>query len=399
MTAVFPSGEDHSPLGPPSIRNRSAQLRRFSNRGNINYWTGPAGRRFDQAWADYCGTRYGLGLANGTVALELAVKALGIGPGDDVVVTPRSFIASVACVTRAGARPIFADVDRDSQNITPASISAVLTPATKAILPVHLGGWPCDMPGIMELAQRNGVAVIEDGAQAHGAVIDGRRIGSFGTIGAFSFCQDKIVTTGGEGGAIVTDESAIWESLWAERDHGRSFRASDEGRGPAGNRWVHESFGGNARLTEFQSTLGLLQIDRLPEWLRLRRRNARVLEDAWRDLDGLRIPVPPGGIEHAAFRFYAFVEPGALAPGWNRGRIMAAVRAEGVPVSTGTYSEIYREDAYVNQFGEHERLPVAQELGQTGLAFLVHPTLETSDMEEVAEAVTKVVLHATNSPA
>jgi hypothetical protein len=252
------------------------------------------------------------------------------------------------------------------------------------------------MDGILALAARHGFDVIEDCAQAHGATINGRVVGSFGRASAFSFCQDKIVTTGGEGGAVVTNDERVRDAVWAGRDHGKSFRAFDGHDGAPGFRWVHESIGTNARLTEFQAAIGLMQVDRLPSWLEIRRRNAAILDDALADVPGLRIVIPSEGIDHAYYRYYAFVRTKALASGWDRSRIIASVSAEGVPVSTGSYSEIYREKVFADMRVQQDRLPVARRLGETSLAFLVHPTLGVRELADTADAVKKVMAHASS---
>jgi dTDP-4-amino-4,6-dideoxygalactose transaminase len=175
-----------------------------SNR--VNYWTGNECREFEKEFAAWCGTEYAIALANGTLALDLALRGLNIGPGDEVIVTPRTFIASVSCVVNAGATPVFADVDLESGNLCADTIQTALTPRTKAVICVHLAGWPCDMDPIMALAAQHGFKVIEDCAQAHGARYKGRSVGSIGHIGAWSFCQDKIMTTGGEGGMVTVND-------------------------------------------------------------------------------------------------------------------------------------------------------------------------------------------------
>jgi dTDP-4-amino-4,6-dideoxygalactose transaminase len=239
--------------------------------GKVNYWTGNEGRAFESELAAVAGRRYAIALANGTVALELALRVLGIKPGDEVITSPRTFIASASCIVAVGARPIFADIDRDSQNLTAESIHAVLTPATKAIIPVHLAGWPCEMDGIMALAREFGLSVVEDCAQALGATYKGRPVGSLGDVGAFSFCQDKILTTAGEGGALAVDAESAFEQAWAYKDHGKSFDAVYRRTHGAGFRWLHESFGTNWRLSEVQSAVGRRQLTKLAEWVDIRR--------------------------------------------------------------------------------------------------------------------------------
>jgi len=211
--------------------------------GQVNYWTGDEGRAFEREFAAWCGSPYAVALANGTVAIDLALKLLHIGPGDEVIVTPRTFLASATCIVNAGARPVFADVDRDSQNITAETIAPTLSKRTRAIECVHLAGWPCEMDGILALAKDRGLAVIEDCAQAVGAKYRGRSVGTFGEAAAWSFCQDKIMTTGGEGGMLSTSERALWSAAWSYKDHGKSWEAVYEREHPIGFKWLHEVFG------------------------------------------------------------------------------------------------------------------------------------------------------------
>lgn len=364
-----------------------------SNR--VNYWTGEETRAFEREYADWCGTARAVALMNGTVALELALRALGIGPGDEVIVTPRTFIASASCVVMVGATPVFADVDRDSGDVTAETIARVVTPRTKAVICVHLGGWPCDMPAIMELADAHGFFVIEDCAQAHGARIDGRSVGSFGHVSAWSFCQDKIMTTGGEGGMVTTDDDALWRSMWEFKDHGKSWEAVYERQHPPGFRWVHEGFGSNYRMVEAQAVIGRIQLARMPDWHRRRLHNAETIWAAARELPGLRAPEVPARLEHAAYKAYVYVEAAALRTGWDRDRIMAELNAADVPCYSGSCSEIYLEKAFDGTpWRPAERLPVAQELGATSLMFLVHPTLSTRALEATVEALRSVMARA-----
>lgn len=367
--------------------------------GKVNYWTGEAGRTFERAFAQACGCRHGVALANGTLALELALQVLGIGPGDEVVVTPRSFVASASCVLLRGARPVFADVDPVSQNITAETIRAVLSPRTRAIIAVHLAGWPCDLDPILELAAEHDLKVIEDCAQAHGATYRGRPVGSFGDVAAFSFCQDKIMTTGGEGGMLTTNDASLWQRAWSYKDHGKSYDAVYRRRHPPGFRWLHESLGSNWRMTEMQAAIGLVQLTRLPAWLAARRANAKILTEAFRRLPALRLTEPPAGIGHAYYKYYVFVRPELLRPGWSRDRIMSAIAAAGVPCFSGSCSEIYRERLFDGAGCRPvEPLPVARALGETSLMFLVHPTLEEKDMHQ-AVAVVEAVLARASRPA
>lgn len=367
-------------------------MRRVLLSNQVNYWTGIECREFEKEFAAWCGTRHAVALANGTVALDVALKALAIGPGDEVVVTPRTFIASASCVVNAGATPVFAEVDADSGNITAETIAQVLTPRTKAVICVHLAGWPCEMDPIMALAERHGFKVIEDCAQAHGARYKGCGVGSIGHVGAWSFCQDKIITTGGEGGMVTTDDENLWRAMWAYKDHGKSHAAVHEREHPPGFRWVHESFGTNWRMLEMQAVLGRVQLGRLDGWSALRERNAQAIWDACREFAALRVPRVPADVRHAHYKCYVYVDPAGLQEGWDRDRIVDEINRLGVPCYHGQCSEVYLEKAFADAGLQPPRpLPVARLLGETSIMLLVHPTLREQDIETTRSAIRAVM--------
>lgn len=358
----------------------------------VNYWTGDECRRFEQEFAEWTGARHAVAVVNGTVALEAALHALGVGAGDEVVVTPRSFVASAACVVAVGATPIFADVDPDSQNLTADTIACVLSPRTRAVICVHLAGMPCDMDPILALARDNGLFVIEDCAQAHGATYRGRAVGTLGDIGTWSFCQDKIMTTGGEGGMLTTNDADLWSRIWSYKDHGKSYEALYGREHPPGFRWLHESIGTNGRMTEMQAAIGRIQLKRMGAWTAARRRNAQRIWDMANRLPGLRAARLPEWAGHAAYKAYVFVEPQQLASDWDRDRIMTTIESSGVPCYSGSCSEVYLEKAFRDLgLGPRERLPVARRLGETSLMFLVHPTLEDSHIDATCRAMEEVM--------
>lgn len=358
----------------------------------VNYWTGTECREFENEFAAWCGARHAVALANGTLALDVALKVLGIGPGDEVVVTPRTFIASISCVVNAGAIPVFADVEPESGNISARTIERVLTARTRAIVCVHLAGWPCDMDPIMALAERRGLKVIEDCAQAHGARYRGRSVGTIGHVGAWSFCQDKIMSTGGEGGMVTTDDKALWSAMWSYKDHGKSWDAVHAQDLPTGFRWLHESFGTNWRMIEMQAAIGRIQLRRMADWHALRLAHAQRLWDVARVLPGLRVPSVPKHIVHAAYKCYVYVAPEQLQDGWDRNRILAEINARGVPCYAGSCSEVYLEKAFDGTgWRPTEQLPVAQELGETSLMFLVHPTLTEAEIGKTCDVMAEVM--------
>lgn len=360
--------------------------------GKVNAWTGPDVRAFEDEYCAYTGANHAIAIANGTLTLDAALHGLNLQPGDQVIVTPRSFIASASSVMLYGAVPIFADVDPDTQNITPETIAPLITNRTKGIIPVHLAGWPCDMRGIMDLAQAHDLWVIEDCAQAHGAMIGEMHVGTIGTIGSFSFCQDKIITTGGEGGLLVTNDHDLWSRIWSYKDHGKGYDTVFNTPAPPGFRWLHDSGPGtNLRLNGMAAALGRIQLQRLNDWRAHRTANAHLLHDAMSTCPAFRVPMPSTDITHAYYRFYAFVRSEALATGWDRDRIIAEITAAGFPAFSGSCSEIYLEQTFQkHSIGPEKPLPVARELGETSLAFLVDPARSQEEVSRMCEVIVEV---------
>lgn len=363
----------------------------------VNYWTGNECRKFETEFADWSDSKYAVALANGTLALDIAFKALNIGKGDEVIVTSRSYIASVTSIINTDATPVFVDVDKSSQNITPKNISLALTKRTKAILCVHLAGWPCEMDEIMSFARTNNLFVIEDCAQAHGAKYKGVSVGSIGDVGCWSFCQDKIMTTGGEGGMVTTNDESLWLKMWEYKDHGKSYETVYKKDHPEGFRWLHESFGTNWRMTEMQGAIGRIQLTRMKEWTQIRNKNANILTESFsrfaNEKNLIRIPKleREQGSIHAYYKYYAFVNEESLKNGWDRDRIISEITSLGVPCIHGSCSEIYLEKAFDStDYRPQKRLPVAKELGKTSIVFLVHPTLTEKEMYKIAEIAVSV---------
>ncbi len=391
----------NKPFSPwPSFTQEEADAAQrvlLSNR--VNYWTGSECREFEAEFAGFADTRYAVALANGTVALDVALLALGVGAGDEVVVTPRTFLASASSIVSVGATPVFADVDRDSQNITAETVAQVLSPRTRAIICVHLAGWPCDMDPIMKLARKHDLFVIEDCAQAHGARYKGRSVGSIGHVGAWSFCQDKIMTTGGDGGMVTTNNRELWLRMWSYKDHGKSWEAVYERKHLPGFRWVHDSFGTNWRMTEMQAAIGRIQLTRIDEWSSKRLANANAIWKSAKQLNGLRVPdlhcndyhnkcKQTNCCNHAAYKCYVFVESTEA----DRDEIMASINGQGVPCFSGSCSEVYLERAFDNtSLRPKERLPNAKLLGETSLMFLCHPTLTEDEIKKTCDVMTSVV--------
>ena len=397
---------NHPAFAPwPSFSEEEAEaIKNVLLSNKVNYWTGDECRKFEKEFANWSGVDYSIALANGTLALEVALRALDIGPGDEVVVTPRTFIASISCVVNAGATPIFADVDPESGNITAETISKVLTPKTKGIICVHLAGWPCDMDPIIDLASLHNIKVIEDCAQAHGAIYKGRSVGSIGHIGAWSFCQDKIMTTGGEGGMVTTNDETLWRKMWAYKDHGKSYEAIYEKEHPPGFRWVHESFGSNFRMIEIQAAIGRIQLKRMSEWTAKRNEITLGILKAFEPFNAVRIThfkcnrdcikdcSSLSQCKHAQYKCYVYIDNANLKEGWSRDRIIQEIEMRGVPCFQGGCSEVYLEKAFEGtSFIPKNRLPIARMLGDASLMFLVHPTLTQENIKKTKEMITDVL--------
>lgn len=358
----------------------------------VNYWTGQECREFEKEFAQFVGTSHAVAVANGTVALDLALKALDIGAGDDVIVTSRTFLASASSIVTAGANPIFADVELDSQNISRRTIEAVITPNTKAIICVHLAGWMCDMDPIMQLAAEKGLYVIEDCAQAHGAMYKGRSAGSIGHIGAWSFCQDKIMTTGGEGGIVTTNDENLWKKMWSYKDHGKNFDTVYNKQHPPGFRWLHDHFGTNWRMMEMQAVIGHLQLKQMPTWTAQRHANMARILAAFEHSPYFTVSQPSSDYVHAAYKCYVQVNVDSLPEGWSRDRIMAEISAQNVPCFSGSCSEVYLEKAFDDTpWRPAQRLAHAKQLGETSLMFLVHPTLSEESIVKTVHAIENVM--------
>jgi dTDP-4-amino-4,6-dideoxygalactose transaminase len=385
----------HVPPWPNFSEKEGELVKEVLLSNKVNYWTGAEAREFEKEYAGYFGSRYSIALANGTVAIDLALIALGIGQGDDVIVTPRSFVASASTVVNCGAKPVFADIDADSQNITAETVARAITPNTKAIICVHLAGWPCEMDAIMQLAEERNLVVIEDCAQAHGATYRGQSVGTIGEVGAWSFCQDKIMTTGGEGGMITLDDEKLYQLMWSFKDHGKSFTKVNTPNPSTGFRYIHDTVGTNWRLTEMQAALGRYQLTQLDDWVGQRRRNVATFNHSLAEVDGIRLTIPPKHINHACYKYYFFTDPGALKSGWDRDRVVAEIVERGVKCFTGACPEIYREEAFTGLYGEHPVLPVAASLGTTSVMFNVHPGITPEHCENAADVIREVFALAT----
>ena len=383
----------------PSFSEEEAEaVKQVVLSNKVNYWTGLECRKFEDEFAEVIDVQYAIAVANGTLALELALKAISIGDGDEVIVPARTFVASASAVIACGATPVFCDIELDSQNVSADEIKKVITPKTKAVIVVHLAGMPADMEPIMALSQQHDLYVVEDCAQAHGAKYKGRSVGSIGHIGAWSFCQDKIMTTGGEGGMVTTNNKELWLKMWSYKDHGKNYYGVYEKKHPPGFRWVHESTGSNFRMTEMQAAIGRIQLQKLNEWTDIRRQNSLLIDNVAKNFKLVRRIQSSNDFESACYKYYLFINEEYLAKSWSRDLIIQAINELGVPCYAGSCSEIYLEKVFHDlNLQPKQRLSNAKLLGETSLMFLVHPTLTQAEINKTCDVIETILSQASNN--
>jgi dTDP-4-amino-4,6-dideoxygalactose transaminase len=362
--------------------------------GKTNAWVGEHVAKFEKEFADYIDMPFALAVCNGTLALELALYSLGIKSGDEVIVPSKSYVATASAVVMRGATPVFADVDINSHNISVDSIRELVTPKTKAIIIVHLGGNPCEIDEIIGFAQKNNLLVIEDCAQAHGAEYKNKKVGSFGDAAAFSFCQDKIMSTGGEGGMLLLNNETVWNKAWSFRDHGKSYEIMSDIKSDQSFPWPHTTIGTNWRLTEMQAAIGRVQLSKLSKWLKKRRKNALYLLKKLSDLDCLILPEFPDYIEHSFYRVYVNLNLEKLKNSWDKDRVIHEINKAGVACFQGSCNEMYKEKAFFSGNNRFKSLPNAEVLDKSSICFLSHHTLEQKHMKIMAESISSVLKQA-----
>tara|TARA_Y100000739_G_scaffold227161_1_gene236094 strand:- start:10061 stop:11230 length:1170 start_codon:yes stop_codon:yes gene_type:complete len=363
--------------------------------GNVNYWTGDEGKFFEKEFSNFCLTNYAITLANGSLALSAAYLALGVTNKAELITTPRTFIATSSSAYLLKAKPVFADVDINSGCITAEFIEPLISKHTKAICVVHIGGWPCDMESICDLAKKYGIYVIEDCSQAHGAQINGKSVGSFGDVSIWSFCQDKIISTGGEGGMLTTNSKDIYEKVWSFRDHGKTKNLMQVKNKSNEFRFIHENFGSNFRLTEIQSAIGRIQLRNISKINKIRTKNAEILLETLSQIECVRIPLPEKKFKHGWYKFYCYLNIDNLKEGWNREKIIKEINKAGYPAFSGGCSEIYLENCFLkNNISPNKRLKNAKLLGETSLMFVVHNTITIPKMKEYAEFIGRILIFA-----
>lgn len=338
---------------------------------------------FEQRFAEFQGARYGVCVPNGTLALQMALHALGIGPGDEVITSPYTFIATASAALALGARPVFVDIEPDSMNIDPTHIEAAITSRTRAIIPVHIGGRPTNMDGVCEVATRHDLPVLEDACQAWGAEWRGQRVGAIGALGTFSFQSSKNITSG-EGGIVVTNDAKLAELCWSIHNVGRIRD---------GAWYQHEILGWNLRMPEWEGAILLAQLERLPEHMALRDDNAAYLSAALAQVPGLDpLPNDPRVTRNAWHLFMLRYDPGEFG-GHSRDEFIRALQAEGVTPCSAGYVPLYRAPAIRKALGNAAlpHLPVVEDVSQ-GIVWLFQTVLlgDHHDMDTIIDAALKI---------
>lgn len=361
------------------------KVRQVLRSGKVNYWTGKECINFEKEFSNYIGNKYSVSLSNGSVALELALRALNLKKEDEIIVSPRSFIISASCVLNLGLKPIFADVDHNG-NLCIEEIKKVYSKKVKAIIAVHLNGLSCDLDPILKFTKKNKIFLIEDCSQAHGAIYKGKKVGSFGDISTWSFCQDKIISTGGEGGMISTNNKKLWLQIWSMKDHGKDYKKVFYKKHKTGFRWLHNNLGSNYRMTEIQAVIGRQQLKNLDKQIKKRNLIAKSylngLDDYVQKYEILKkpdfkcksCPIKKNNKQcslcrHAFYKINLFLNKKSI-----QNKLIEKFSKKNIKCGVGSCPEIYKEKIFKkSKIYPKRKLINAKELGKRSLVFLINP--------------------------
>ncbi len=361
----------------PIVSNQEIKLVNNVLKSNkLNYWTGENCKKFEEEFSKLIKTKYSISLANGSVGLDIAIKSLNLKKNSEVIVTPRSYISSVTSVINQGLTPVFADIDLNSQNIEYETIIKKITKNTKAILVVHLGGMPANMTKIISFAKKNKIKIIEDCSQAHGAKINNKYVGTFGDISIWSFCNDKILNTLGEGGIIATKSFMIYKKLWALKDCGKNFSKFKKFKKKNKFKWVHDFEGTNLRMTEVQAAIGRYQLKKLTTWVNMRNYISKKIISICKNFKSIRTQIVPSKFLNSYYRCYIFLDYKHIKKGWTREKILQYLNTNGIYCDVGSCPEIYKEKFLSKQ--KHinlKSLKNANLIGKSSIAFKVFPNI------------------------
>ena len=379
----------------PSYSKKEAKLvSEIIASNKVNYLFGNKGKEFEEKFSHFTGSKYSLAVANGTLALDLCLRSIELKRNDEVIVTSRSFVASASCISALGAIPVFADVDVNSQNISISDIKKLTSKKTKAIICVHFAGFPCEMQKILKFAKGKNIFVIEDCAQAHGGFINGKSVGTFGHISAWSFCNDKILSTGGEGGMITTNSKKLFKFVESFNNHGKNFSkfGALQNKKISNFPFIHDSIGLNYRLTEMQSAIGIYQLEKLSNWQKLRNRNAEIYINALKKLDLIITPEVPKNVQHAWYKLYLIINTPFLKKGSSRTKIIEEINKNGIFCSFGSCGSIYREKAFKNLNYKKSNCKNAYFLERNSILLEINPNIPKKIIEKRAKIIKSILI-------
>ena len=369
-----------------------------------NYWTGSECKKFEKEFSNYLGNKYSITLSNGSVALDLALKSLELKKTDEVIVSPRSFVISASSVLNLGLKPVFADID-DNGNLCIENIKKVYNQNVKAIIVVHLNGLSCDLDPILKFVKKNKIFLIEDCSQAHGAVYKGKKVGSFGNLSTWSFCQDKIISTGGEGGMISTNSQKLWLKIWSLKDHGKNYKSVFFKKHEIGFKWLHDELGSNYRMTEMQAAIGREQLKILEKQIKKRNSIASLyineLKNYYNKYHILKKPdfkcqtCPDkhnlkkcNKCVHAFYRLNLYTNKNMI----KQIKLIEELNKNKINCSVGSCPEIYREKIFKKlKFYPKKRLSNAKLLGETSVMFPIDPGKSASKVKTEISCMKKIL--------
>ncbi len=381
----------------PHYSNRIANLvKKTILSGKVNYWTGNLCEKFENKFSKFIDVKYCCSISNASVGLEIALNALDIKKNDEVIVPSRTYITSASAILRVNAKPIFADIEKNSLNIDINSIKKNINRNTKAIICVHLAGYPCDMENILKIAKKNNLKVIEDCSQAHGAMIKNRSVGSFGDISVWSFCNDKIISTGGEGGMIACNNKTIYKKIWSIKDCGRSYDKIRKKTTKVGYRWLYDSIGTNFRMTEMQAAIGILQLKELKSYLKKRNRNANILRNALKKINFIDFQNVDKKLYHAYYRFTILVNKTKIKKGNSRDTILKQLINNKIPATVGVCPELYKEKVFHKFRKKYTDKYYAKEVGKNIICFSVDPSISEKNMQSISNKIKRIMKNCEN---
>ena len=385
-------------------KNSINRVTKILRSGKVNYWEGIECNKFEKEFSKYLNNKYSVSLCNGSVALELGLKALNLKKGEQVIVTPRSFIISASAVLNLGLIPVFSDVD-DNGNINITNIIKIFNKKIKALIVVHLNGLSCDMDPILKFVKKRKIFLIEDCSQAHGAVYKGKKVGSLGDLSTWSFCRDKIISTGGEGGMISTNKKNLWHKIWSLKDHGKNFKRVFYQKHKTGFKWLHDDLGSNYRMTEMQAALGREQLNTLDKQIKTRNFIARLyingLKDYFIKSDILKnldlkcesCPLKKNKIKcnkctHSFYRLNLFINKKKI----NQIKLIEQFNKKKIECTVGSCPEIYREKIFKNLgIYQKKRLQNAKLLGESSIMFPINPNKSLTKIKAEINSIKKIL--------